>query len=198
LQSVNAGWFYIQVVAMLNSSEAMCDPTIFVSSNLVHPGIFQAYLRAEQASCLSSRSEVQLWTVERKRWRVRDGDDLMVRAAPGWSHPAVKAARGSGLFIVDARGAKAASLRRDPAVLSVRNMPQILLANRYTAGLLRGGDAQNVLNWTHPRLNWAPPRYKFGELQGAGQVITVVDTGLDITHPFSLIERRRRYRLACR
>ena len=143
------------------------------------------YVDEATLKCLEEVPEVDLYAskVAEHTVAIKIGQ-WHVKAAPDWVHDSIITRRSStGVFEVNASKVSLSELFSDPAVFDVYEVPEFHTMNRFTAGVLRGGETQNVLD-PDPRLNWAPPRYKWGELTGAGQVVTVVDTGLHHQSPF--------------
>jgi subtilisin family serine protease len=75
------------------------------------------------------------------------------------------------------------ALRMDPAVLAAIPLPTKKLRNRYTSGFIQSGLQKNVYHQTSGHYGTFRSLHEVG-LNGSGQVINIVDTGIDVENIF--------------
>ena len=196
-----SGWFFIRILISLTASEAasILSPANITlgPADLAMAGLYRKYLTRDQVLYLQSQPEFQVYEVPveikgatLKRETMMLSDDLVpkkyvVRGIPGWQpdhdNVTILGRWTDELYVVEALSEE--HLVFDRNVSSVFDYIPRSLTNRYTNGFLRSG--QQTLKYTDDYIQTlSPERYKYTELTGAGQVICVVDSGLDPSHPF--------------
>ena len=201
LLAPTSGWFFIRILISLTASEAsaILSPANITlgPADLAMAGIYRKYLTRDQVLYLQSQPEFQVYEVpvetkgaSLKRETMLLSDDLVpkkyvVRGIPGWQpdhdNVTILGRWTDELYVVEALSEE--HLVSDRNVSSVFDYIPRSLTNRYTNGFLRSG--QQTLTYTTDYVQTlSPERYQYDKLTGKDQVICVVDSGLDPSHPF--------------
>lgn len=187
LLSPSSGWFYVQILVLLSSIDLknMNDKHSikFSSDEMIAPGIFKMYLTEKQASYLQTENIAKLIPVEKKR-QLQSAEDetLFVKATPNWQPPTgsyITSIIADNYFTV--RGATASQLLQDDRVLFAEVLPEAKLANRYATGYVQSGSDKIAY---HNRFFESDRIANRNGINGEGQIVTVIDSGLDGLHPF--------------
>lgn len=187
LLSLKSGWFYVQILVFLSSLDLdnlkVRENIVFKSENLVSTGIFKMYLTEKQAQYLQNNKIAILKPVIRpKQLQSASDDELFVRAIPNWEPPSgarITSRMTESIYTV--RGATISQLLQDDRVLHAEVLPMAQVANRYANGYIQSGDEK--LGYYDGMLETNRVANRKG-LSGEGQVITILDTGLDSYHSF--------------
>ncbi|KAH0785966.1 Clan SB, family S8, subtilisin-like serine peptidase [Histomonas meleagridis] len=178
------GWFIVEILtAITNLTLIQNEAGIrFLPENLIQTGVFKLYLSTKQIEYLENQKNIfKLYPIEsnKKIKQVLDlNTDYYVEATNDW-HPTnaiIKEKISNFLY----RVSFTKPINSDPNILHIIPAPKMRLLNRYTTGFLQSHISRNI----YQDDIYAPPRviHSLG-LTGEGEIVNVVDTGIDISHP---------------
>jgi subtilisin family serine protease len=178
---LSGGWFILRFLLSFNSTGLLDLGSrlglSFSSRRQIAPGRFLMYLDRSQLLAVRRLPSIELIRVDK---RLEFGPNLhVVRAVPDWSPPMHYTKLGGNLFLVDG---EPRSLGSDEHVRSIRPYRRKRFHNRYVTGFLESGDESPYLADGFVASNHLLRRQL--NLTGEGEVIAVVDSGVDMFHPF--------------
>lgn len=181
-----SGWFFIRVASLLNYSEMENLKNVYnihlQPHNMVANGWFHHYLNDSQQYYLINSEKFDIFKQIRSPQKTissnAENTKYLIHAIPNWTPRdiSLKSRQISENFYVVDHVLSIESLDNDERVASYRLLPNREALNRYEIPLLLNGET------TEPELHAVPlggrKLYKMG-LDGTGQIINIVDTGID-------------------
>lgn len=186
--TITSHWFLIRVLTSIINLTTFGNPMkiYFTSENMVANGWFKMYLNKEQQAFLKNSKKFELYPIKNLHktslLKSLENQNCYVYASSDWVPP-------PGAHIVS-RITNTLSLvknltinkdvKNDDRILTIKPAPRRKLNNRYNSGFLQTHHQKSV----YDHGIFAPIRslHNIG-LDGSGQVINIVDTGIDAFHP---------------
>ena len=182
-------WFLIRILtSIINLTTYGNSLNIhFTSDNMVANGWFKMYLNQEQLRFLKNSNDFELYPIEDTRkislLKSLQNENCYVYACPDWEPPTGAQIisrvsdtlfRVKNLTIDDA-------VSKDPRILTIKPVSRRKIDNRYNSGFLQTHHQKSV----YDHRIFAPIRslHNIG-LDGRGQIINIVDTGVDALNAF--------------
>ncbi|OHT16639.1 Clan SB, family S8 [Tritrichomonas foetus] len=200
--SHNEGWYLVRFLVALTISrileiQSQTDLS-FTSVNQVQPGCYAFFLTNEQFSCLIKIPEISIELLpqniflhkDSKLLGYEDNDDrsnspfikkCLVKSIPYWSpqNPKIEyTQKSTDLYVAFC---DCSLLEGDSRIISLSPYKGRFAKNRYNKGFMQSGREDAV--WENGSLVGHHPIYDLG-IHGENQYIAVIDTGVDIFHPF--------------
>ena len=182
------GWFYIHFLVSVANNEAQklikkyneqFDPTY-----MIQPNWYCSHFAEEEFADIKSSKIIEIFEHKKPNMRstLADEQKFIVKAVNGWK-PKTENSQSTHIgynhFVVTDSSYE--SLVNDPDVLSVNTYSNMQIRNRFSVGYLQNGNDQLV---NEEKRYWIPrPLTKRG-LNGEGQIVGVLDSGLDVNHNF--------------
>ena len=188
--SIQPGWFYLRLQTILNNSyraELLKNNIDLSPFKRVESGWYRDYFDEDQIIFLKSNKEISLFPVKKqakisKRRSLEDTQSkYLVEAPKGWTpKDKSKATHLVHNFYVVEDSASFDALYDDPKVGFISKFPARYAANRFTSGFVQSG----IQTGEFMNGSLVSPRtmHKRG-LNGEGEVVTFVDSGVDALHP---------------
>ena len=191
--STQPGWFYLRLLTSLNSSyqKYLENNRIFLNcNNKVDNGWYKDYFDEKQITFINENPIISIFPISKKYklsknlLSIEPQDRYLVEATAGWEpkEPNVKFTHLAKNFFVLSNNAKTSLLIDDPKVASINRFPARILRNRFTSGAVQSGDLEGK-QFINGILVTERSMHDKG-LNGEGEIITVVDSGVDRYHPF--------------
>ncbi|KAK8854160.1 hypothetical protein M9Y10_016717 [Tritrichomonas musculus] len=188
-RSFTSHWFLIQVISSIVdiSTFGNSKNIYFSSENMVANGWFRMYINQEQFQYLKESTYFELYPIESKikipTSRSLSNKEFYVHASSDWTCPSgsrIISRISDTIFLVDGLNINE-ELKNDPRILKIRPAGRKQPLNRYTAGFLQTGQQ---ISYYHNNI-FAPlrPLHELG-LNGTGQIVNVVDSGVDVFNAF--------------
>ena len=182
-------WFLIQVISSIIdiSTFGNSKNIHFSTENMVSNGWFRMYLNHDQVQFLKDSTYFELYPIEMKHKistrQTAERGDYFVHASSDWTPPegATILTRVSDTIFYVRNLLIDQNVMNDPRVLQINPIGTKELLNRYVSGYLQGGHQKS---YYHNNI-FAPtrPLHEIG-INGTGQVINVVDSGVDVLNAF--------------
>lgn len=183
-------WFLIQLLATLSniSTYGNSEGIYFSNENMVSNGWFKLFLSHEQFLFLNKSSHFQLYPIDsknkvKKTIKTVKSKEFYVHASKNWVPPdgsRLISRISDTIYHVD-NFTITAEVKDDNRILSIKSAALRRPLNRYTSGFLQNGHQKSV----YADRIFAPIRsvHKIG-LDGNGQTVNVVDSGIDVFNAF--------------
>lgn len=187
--SFTSHWFLIQVLSSIIDIYTFgnSQKIYFSSENMVANGWFRMYLNQDQFQFLKDSTYFNLYPIENKNQikipRTLESHDYYVYASSDWTPPTgsrIVSRVSDTLFYVN-NLVLTPEIQNDQRILKIVPAGVKQALNRYILGFLQNGQQKSY----YADNIFAPlrPLSKLG-LNGTGQVINVVDTGVDVLNAF--------------
>ena len=181
-------WFLLHlIVGIANFSQIIDSSKVNITADdILMNGWFCKYLYPEQLKYLNNLNIFELLPIEKKQ-KVsplsNNGNSYHVIASPDWLPPdgAKITSRVSPTFYIVQNLTITNDVRQDQRILSISPVSNKRLLNRYSAGFLQNGNQQSF--YSSDGFETVRTLHNIG-LDGTGQVINIVDTGIDVFSPF--------------
>ena len=180
LLSFSPGWFLVRLLLALNSTlidDLSLQGIHFRTHEMVQSGWFRIYLEENQAVRLVSLGIAELLSLERpaKASVLSSSEFYRVFAAENWA-PNLEFLKkiGHNVYIV-----KDPSVVSDPHVWSVVPHDKPRLLNRFDVGFILDGNHEPQMDGNKL---WNVRALHGMGLNGTGEIVSVVDSGLDVSH----------------
>ncbi|KAK8844480.1 hypothetical protein M9Y10_024340 [Tritrichomonas musculus] len=182
-------WFLIQVISSIIdiSTFGNSKNIYFSSENMVADGWFRMYLNQDQFQFLKDSTHFELYPIEKKLKisprKVPEKGNYFVHASSDWTSPGnsrIVYRISDTIFYVENLIIDD-NVMNDPRILEINPSGTIEMLNRYNTGFLDNGNQISTYN----NGIFAPIRsvHNLG-INGSGQVINVVDSGVDVFNAF--------------
>ena len=206
--SLSPGWFLIHVLIALSSLQntEFSKYGLNFDSHLSLPqNYYKMYLNTEQLTFLVSQpNNFEVFPLDQRKVslmeniketnkyvkKLQDADanipnQYLIHATNDWKPllPSIKSVKLiDGYYSISSDDfIDVDELLQDKRIDSILNEPRKVLTNRYNAGYLQTGDFYGTLNKGEYEIERTLNNLG---LTGKGQVVNIVDSGVDVTHPF--------------
>lgn len=187
IHSFSSHWVLIQLISsVINISTFGNSHGIFFShENMVSNGWFKMYLNQYQYEFLTNSKFCELYPIRNKnkvKSSLANNLNWYIEASNDWIPPQgskIVSRITQNLFRVH-NLTITSDIKNDERILSIKRAPSKLHKNRYTSGFVQSNSQYSV----YDHGIFAPLRsvHNLG-LDGTGQVINIVDTGIDMYNP---------------
>ena len=186
--SNNFGWFYIHFLVSVANKEAQklkskyseqFDPTY-----MIQPNWYCSHFAEEEFADIKSSNIIEIFEHRKEitKSALADSQKFVVKAVKGWKPKAAHSSSkhiGYNHFVIS--NAPYESLINDPDVLSVDAYSGIVARNRFAAGYIQSGKEELE---NDQKRYWVPRPLTDKGINGEGQIVGVLDSGVDIYHSF--------------
>ena len=181
-------WFFIRVFFTLSSPIFLNlqkqYPNVFNSAHMIGPSLFISYLdRYDLAELLN----IKKLSIQRKELDLFDNfsfspyQQYFIRAEDFWIHDQCIHKKYETFHCNNISDEQILKIQNDPKVLRITPINKLTLASRFSSGYLQTGI--DSLEYSDLLLR-VPRKLQDIGLDGSDQIISVVDTGVDIKHSF--------------
>ena len=196
--SFTPGWYYIHILISLVFNSTLFtniiqeNPTIFSSESRIYPTLYLSYLTEEKYNILNkfdffefTKYDSQIYTKAKFLQENQFTNNYLIKSCPSLdiSKFPFKIFKHPNSTIYTAYNVENTNyFDSDPCILSYEQLPNKKLQARYSIGYLQSGE--DYLSYDSFNRLVVDRKLQKAGLNGEGQIITILDTGIDTNHDF--------------